>query len=534
MDRDNWDSKVSRRRRGALVAGVVMLGSSGALAAGPLPGEPIAMESLVRPVQADGDEARAATEAADRTPFEELNAALAAARAKLEELTSAAEIAAITSELRAELAAAKENNRRLADELEQARSALDTARTQLDAADAELEERARALRERNAREDALIETAERSAEEVARLREQLAAGEEKLAQVERKREETRARMVELKEALSGALAEAAQLRRRLSNTEAALADAERQRDAARAASAKLQSENDRLQRSLAAARARADRLGAERAQMEDRLARLQKAADTAAEAARANLLAMEDKIVSLNSALADVRGRKTGPEATGDAPPRDGDDEHTRDAPPEVRAVRTPGATFRMPPPATPAAAREDDAGRDNGDGIEARSDPRAPEASRPDERRALARATDALPFEERMQVQALLADLKAEPDDRGLRLTVPGGILFESNSDRVQATAHETLAKVAEVLDLYDGHEVLITGHTDAMGDAAYNKTLSQRRAELVKAFFVDNFDIDDSRLSTRGLGEKQPIASNATHAGRKANRRVEVLILD
>ena len=53
-------------------------------------------------------------------------------------------------------------------------------------------------------------------------------------------------------------------------------------------------------------------------------------------------------------------------------------------------------------------------------------------------------------------------------------------------------------------------------------------------RRAALVKTFFVDNFGIDDSRLLTRGLGEEQPIASNATYDGRRANRRVEVLILD
>ena len=74
----------------------------------------------------------------------------------------------------------------------------------------------------------------------------------------------------------------------------------------------------------------------------------------------------------------------------------------------------------------------------------------------------------------------------------------------------------------------------VMILGHTDSIGDDGYNQFLSQRRADLVKQFFVDNFAIEDSRLATEGRGEGQPIATNDTSAGRKANRRVEVLILN
>jgi OOP family OmpA-OmpF porin len=88
--------------------------------------------------------------------------------------------------------------------------------------------------------------------------------------------------------------------------------------------------------------------------------------------------------------------------------------------------------------------------------------------------------------------------------------------------------------AKVAELINMYGDRKVHIVGHTDALGDAVYNKTLSERRAGLVKEFFVDNFDVEETRLSTEGVGEARPIASNATLAGRRANRRVEVLILD
>jgi OOP family OmpA-OmpF porin len=73
-----------------------------------------------------------------------------------------------------------------------------------------------------------------------------------------------------------------------------------------------------------------------------------------------------------------------------------------------------------------------------------------------------------------------------------------------------------------------------MIVGHTDSIGDEAYNQTLSHRRAELVKQFFVDHFDVEPARLSIDGRGEAQPIASNDTVSGRQANRRVEVLILD
>jgi OmpA-OmpF porin, OOP family len=83
-------------------------------------------------------------------------------------------------------------------------------------------------------------------------------------------------------------------------------------------------------------------------------------------------------------------------------------------------------------------------------------------------------------------------------------------------------------------LINLYKDQPVLIIGHTDAIGASDYNKTLSERRASLIKQFFVDNFDVDGSRLSTRGLGEERPIASNATAAGRRANGRVEVLILN
>ncbi|HZB53529.1 MAG TPA: OmpA family protein, partial [Reyranella sp.] len=84
------------------------------------------------------------------------------------------------------------------------------------------------------------------------------------------------------------------------------------------------------------------------------------------------------------------------------------------------------------------------------------------------------------------------------------------------------------------ELISMYDDRQVLIIGHSDAMGDAAHNRQLSERRAELVKQIFVDYFELPADRLSTEGMGDARPIASNATPEGRRANRRVEVLILN
>jgi OOP family OmpA-OmpF porin len=96
-----------------------------------------------------------------------------------------------------------------------------------------------------------------------------------------------------------------------------------------------------------------------------------------------------------------------------------------------------------------------------------------------------------------------------------------------------VQADAYATFVKLAELVGLYDNRRVLTIGIATPTG-TPYNKQLSARRAELVKQILVENFDLAADRLSTEGAGETRPIASNATPQRRRANRRVEVLILN
>lgn len=106
-------------------------------------------------------------------------------------------------------------------------------------------------------------------------------------------------------------------------------------------------------------------------------------------------------------------------------------------------------------------------------------------------------------------------------------------GVNFELNSDALRSNSADILDKVAASLRDWPNVRVEIGGHTDSSGSAKYNQTLSERRANSVKAYLMGK-GIDGSRLVTRGYGEEKPIADNSTEAGMAQNRRVELTKLD
>ena len=77
-----------------------------------------------------------------------------------------------------------------------------------------------------------------------------------------------------------------------------------------------------------------------------------------------------------------------------------------------------------------------------------------------------------------------------------------------------------------------YPSANLVLEGHTDSTGSAAYNKKLSQQRADAVKTVLVDHYNVSADRITTVGYGEEKPIADNKTSEGRAENRRVETIM--
>lgn len=83
----------------------------------------------------------------------------------------------------------------------------------------------------------------------------------------------------------------------------------------------------------------------------------------------------------------------------------------------------------------------------------------------------------------------------------------------------------------LARSLNQYPNTDALVVGHTDSTGSEDYNQTLSERRANSVATYLAQQ-GISPSRMQISGMGESQPVASNATEAGRQQNRRVEIAL--
>jgi OOP family OmpA-OmpF porin len=105
--------------------------------------------------------------------------------------------------------------------------------------------------------------------------------------------------------------------------------------------------------------------------------------------------------------------------------------------------------------------------------------------------------------------------------------------VQFESNSSELTAGSSEALDKAVASMNQYDHLRIEIQAHTDNTGDAVYNQSLSQKRAESVRDYMVDK-GIAADRMEVKGYGESKPIADNNTREGRAANRRVELKIID
>ncbi|HMK50140.1 MAG TPA: OmpA family protein [Thermodesulfovibrionales bacterium] len=104
----------------------------------------------------------------------------------------------------------------------------------------------------------------------------------------------------------------------------------------------------------------------------------------------------------------------------------------------------------------------------------------------------------------------------------------------FDFDKSKLRKADKEQLKKAIEFIKKYPDKKIKLEGYTDSKGSKAYNLRLSQRRASATKEYLVKTGGIDPTSISTKGLGESDPVASNKTKAGRAKNRRVEILILE
>lgn len=131
---------------------------------------------------------------------------------------------------------------------------------------------------------------------------------------------------------------------------------------------------------------------------------------------------------------------------------------------------------------------------------------------------------------QEAAAAQAELDALKAQQTTRGTVVTL-GDVLFDTGQSDLKPGAARKMDQLAQYLNQNPDRRVQVDGFTDSVGADGYNESLSQRRADSVKASLIMR-GIDPTRVSSLGYGKAYPVASNADSGGRQLNRRVEVVI--
>ncbi|MGI9433934.1 MAG: OmpA family protein [Geminicoccaceae bacterium] len=419
------------------------------------------------------------------------------------------------------------------------------------------------------RVNALTLTGNEAAGEISRLTDELEAANQQAANAEKKNAEVASTLNQHRQLVNDSENEAARLAKDLDSTitelgraqsdlksthedfdetKATLIAANQETSILREQLIAKRDEADKLKSRLDDAAAEIERITAINTGLQDQVGILKTAAGEAADAARLNLTAVEDRINEINAAIASVKSDGSWADDAPGAPndPRDGSPVKDDAAAVQGRTQDTAANNYWVPRPSPARSSARQQliaAAATDVVGESASANPLAtrvgqqvpntgPSASLPPVE--LAALVVDLPSGQQDQALSLLADMNAVREEQGLKMTVPGALLFAVDSDKIEPSAHDELSRVASLLDLYDERNVLIVGHTDAVGDAAYNQQLSERRAALVKAFFVEKFDISPQRLLIEGLGEQNPITSNATFEGRDINRRVDVVILN
>jgi outer membrane protein OmpA-like peptidoglycan-associated protein len=119
---------------------------------------------------------------------------------------------------------------------------------------------------------------------------------------------------------------------------------------------------------------------------------------------------------------------------------------------------------------------------------------------------------------------------LQTRDTARGLIVSMPD-VLFDFNKYTLKPEARERLARISGIVLAYPDLKLQIEGYTDAIGSDEYNQTLSEKRAEAVRDYLVSS-GVSMNNVAAQGMGKADPVADNSTAAGRKLNRRVEMIV--
>src|SRR5205085_7993816 len=119
---------------------------------------------------------------------------------------------------------------------------------------------------------------------------------------------------------------------------------------------------------------------------------------------------------------------------------------------------------------------------------------------------------------------------LETKDSDRGLIVSMPD-VLFDTGQYTLKPAARERLARISGIVLAYPDLKLEVEGHTDSTGSHEFNQRLSEKRAASVRDYLVDA-NVPVNNVMARGLAETDPVADNKTAAGRKLNRRVEMIV--
>ncbi len=128
-------------------------------------------------------------------------------------------------------------------------------------------------------------------------------------------------------------------------------------------------------------------------------------------------------------------------------------------------------------------------------------------------------------------EMEKVLGDAEVRREGEGIVINFKEKVLFGYDQSELSTGSRSSLDKLANILKAYPDTDIQIIGHTDSKGTERYNERLSERRASAVASYLRGN-NIPASRISTLGMGESDPVATNDSDEGRSLNRRVEFVI--